>query len=109
MKTTQKHLTGETEVQFLAFPFSLQGTLGPEAEEVIKFLKEAYGRKLERDAAPRDRASRKYRMTVFENGLRDEIAAAIARGVGEMQMSVGLTDVQTGRRGRANEMTGAGG
>ena len=58
-----------------------------------------------------DGASRKYRMTVFEKELRDELAVAIARGIGEMQMSAGLTDVHTGRprRGRANEMAGAGG
>jgi hypothetical protein len=98
LAAAQKHLAGETEVQFLTFGFSMQGTLSPEAERVIKCLKEAYGRKLERDADPRDGASLKHRMAVFEKDFRDEIAVTIARGVGEAQMLAGRQDAQGERR-----------
>jgi hypothetical protein len=100
LAAAQKHLAGETEVQFLTFGFSMQGTLSPEAERVIKCLKEAYGRKLERDADPRDGASLKHRMAVFEKDFRDEIAVTIARGVGEAQMLAGRQDAQGERRSR---------
>jgi hypothetical protein len=53
----QEHLAGEARVQFLTFGFSLQGTLSPGAEEVIKCLKEAYGNRCEREPAPRDGAT----------------------------------------------------
>ena len=109
METAQEHLAGEMGVQCWAFAFLLQATLGPEVEEVIKGLKEAYGRRLERDPAPRDGESTKHRMMVFEKELRDEIAVAIARGLGEMQMSAGWAGAHTGRCRRANEIARAGG
>jgi hypothetical protein len=44
-------------------------------------LKVAYGRKLERDATPRDGSSTKHRMAVFEKDFRDEVAVTwLSRG-----------------------------
>jgi hypothetical protein len=82
----------------LTFRFSIQGTLSPEVAQVIKCLKEAYGRKMERDTEPRDGASLKHRMAVFEKDFRDKIAVAIARGVGEPQWLTGRRDAKGERR-----------
>jgi hypothetical protein len=45
LAVAQEHLAGEAQVQLLTFGFSLQGTLNPGAEEVIKWLKEASGKR----------------------------------------------------------------
>jgi hypothetical protein len=59
LAAAQEHLAGEAQMQFLTFGFSLQGTLSPGAEEVIKCLKKTYDKRCERDPAPRDGATMK--------------------------------------------------
>jgi hypothetical protein len=103
LAAAQQHLSGEAQVQFLTFGFSTQGTLSPGAEETIKCLKEAYGKKCEGEPAPRDGAPMKYRMAKFEADTRDEIAVAIARGVGESHAIAGRPDLQGWRCSRADE------
>jgi hypothetical protein len=109
LSAAQEHLAGEAQVQFLTFGFSTQGTLSPGAGETIKCLKEAYGKKCEGELAPRDGAPMKYRMAKFEADTRDEIAAAIARGVEEMHAIAGGPDLQGWRCSRADEMARVGG
>jgi hypothetical protein len=58
----------------------MQGTLSPKVEEVIKWLKEAYGGKVKRDIAPQNGATTKQMITTFERDFGDEIGVAIGGG-----------------------------